>query len=267
MNYKQIQPPDYLKSYVRYFWVLESSDTKTFRPIADGCPGLIFQPSEKGTFYDQAGKQLPAIVLYGQTIRHREIHIRGNFSAMGLSFYPNALKSVFRFDADELTDTCADLREVSKKQDLYLLDQLMSANSASHQIEYLSAYLLAQISKSNPHQDRPMQYALSQMIKSEGSVSLKELQQKLIITERSFERKFKHYVGISPKLFSRICRFQASLNQLRTNRFGKLSDIAFDNGYADQSHFIRVFKEFSGSVPDRYRKQSNELIGNSPDWL
>jgi AraC-like DNA-binding protein len=69
-------------------------------------------------------------------------------------------------------------------------------------------------------------------------------------------------VGISPKLFSRICRFQATLQQLRTNGFDKLSDIAFEHNYADQSHFIRSFKEFAGVSPFQYQKQFEEIAEN-----
>ena len=69
-------------------------------------------------------------------------------------------------------------------------------------------------------------------------------------------------MGVSPKLFARISRFQASLSQLRNNDFNKLSDLAFDNDYADQSHFIRSFREFAGFSPHQLRKQSVELLEN-----
>jgi len=93
---------------------------------------------------------------------------------------------------------------------------------------------------------------------------LKDLQQKLRMTERSLERRFKQAIGISPKLFGRICRFQVSLNQLRKDNYDKLSDIAYENGYADQSHFIRSFREFAGVSPFDFKKQSNELVRNFP---
>lgn len=271
MNYRQVQPPDYLKSYIRYFWILETdaidNASKTFRPITDGCPGLFFQQAETSTFYDQDRKQLPALFLYGQTIRHREIHTSGNFNAIGICFYPYALKSVFGFDANELTDTCADLNVLSEKQGFFLLERLLNAPSTTQQIELVSAYLWTQIRKNNVRQDGITQYALSQLLESNGTILLKDLHEKLTISERNLERKFKQSVGISPKLFSRICRFQASLNQLRINSYDKLSDIAFENGYADQSHFIRAFKEFAGVSPDKYRKQSTEVIQNLTEWV
>jgi AraC-like DNA-binding protein len=54
-------------------------------------------------------------------------------------------------------------------------------------------------------------------------------------------------------LFARICRFQASLNQIRNNDYCRLSDIAYENEYADQSHLIRAFKEFAGISPNKYQ--------------
>ncbi len=266
MQYQPIRPPAYLSDYVRYFWVLESNGTtclpKTFKPLADGCPGLIFQHPDQGLFYDQTAKQLPSIFLYGQTTNPIEIHSTGSLSAIGVCLYPNALKSIVGFNANELTNTCLDLNQLAEEQGFCLVEQLCYAPSVTAKIEILSAYLLAQIKRNNVEPDALIQYALTQLINSKGRVSLNELQKTLNLSERSFERKFNQYVGISPNLFSRICRFQASLNQVRTNSFDKLSDVAFDNAYADQSHFIRSFKEFAGFSPNQFHKRSHEVLEN-----
>jgi AraC-like DNA-binding protein len=269
MVYEQIQPPDYLSGYVRYFWTLDSSintPLKTLRTIADGCPGLIFQQAEKGTFY-QNEKQLPAIFLFGQSTKHAEIALRGQFSTVGIYFYPNALKSIFGLNAEELTNSCLDLNLLAAKQGSHLLEQLSNTPSITGQIELLSSYLFHQYKENNVQVEKPIHYALTQLIESRGNVSLKELQESLRLSERSLERKFKEHVGISPKLFSRICRFQASLDQLRTNNYSKFSDVAFENEYADQSHFIRAFKEFAGFSPYQYQRQSNEIVENLSELI
>ncbi len=271
MHYTQIQPPGYIKNYVRYFWTLESTCNstvpKTFGPVADGCPGFIFQQAEKGNFYDEVKEDLPALFLYGQTTRPREIRTSGKFQALGASFYPNALKLVFGFNANELTDTCIDLNALSEEHGVPLSDKLLSASSVHDQVEILSSFLFLQIQKNNVQTDAAIQFVISEIIASHGSVSLRDLQQRLQISERSLERKFNQCVGITPKLFARICRFQASLHQLRNNRYTKLSDIAFENGYADQSHFIRAFQEFAGFSPNQYQKQSLEVVANFPQLI
>jgi AraC-like DNA-binding protein len=267
MQYRQIPPPAYLESYVRFFWTLESDGMdvlpKTLGPLADGCPGLLFQRREKGIFYDLDNKELPELFIYGQTIKRTEILLVGNFKTIGICFFPNALKSILGINANELTDDCLDLNLLCTR----LPEQLANTPLMVDQIEILSSYFFAQINKTGAEVDKITHYAFTRIMEAKGCLSLKELQTDLKLSERSFERKFNQYVGISPKLFSKVCRFQASLEQLKRNDYSKLSDIAFDNGYADQSHFIRNFKEFAGFSPYQFQKQSYELASNFPVLL
>jgi AraC-like DNA-binding protein len=267
MQYAKIPPPAYLKDYVRYFWTLEHQGTgavppRTFRTIPDGCPGLIFQqPADGGLQYDNHDK-LPDIFLYGQATKPRILHSSGNFGTIGVFFYPNAVKSIFGLNSHEITDDCIDLAAFSSKQGVSLYAQVTDARFRAEQIEILSSYLFSCILANKAATDPGMQHAVSQIVQSRGSVSLKLLQEQLFLTERSFERKFKQWVGISPKLFARICRFQSSLHQLRQNDFSKLSDIAYEHDYADHSHYIRAFKEFAGASPNQYQKKSTEVAEN-----
>jgi AraC-like DNA-binding protein len=84
--------------------------------------------------------------------------------------------------------------------------------------------------------------------------ALLKVQKELYITERTFQRMFEKNIGIAPSLYRRIWQFNNAFQQLNNRRFTKLSDIAFNNGYADQSHYIRAFKEFTGITPKDYLK-------------
>lgn len=266
MKYQELPPPSYLKNHVRYFWTLESDDVahvpKILGPMADGCPGLIIQQSDNGTFY-QENKELPDLLLYGQTTKYTELHVTGTICSIGVCCYPHALKSVFGLNADELTNSCLDLDILAATRDFYLAERLGNTPSLTEKIAIISAFLFTQINENSTSSDEVTHFALSQIIASGGSIALKDLQQQLQLTERSFERRFKQGVGISPKLFSRICRFQNSLKQLKSNNYSKLSDIAFEHDYADQSHYIRAFKEFAGFSPYQYQKKSNEADAGS----
>ena len=270
MKYQSIQPPDILKPYVRYFWSLETSAEdpvqKNFRTIVDGCPGLIFQQNNKGAFYKD-DQRLPETFLFGQSTKHAELNLSGNLGVTGIYFYPNVLKTVFGLNAEDLTDSCVDADSLVRSCNFHLSEQLANTSSITTQIQILSSYLLSHVDKNRKREDEIMQYALSQMVQSKGAISLNKLQEQLQLSERMLERRFKQYVGISPKLFSRICRFQSSLKQLRNNDYNKLSDIAFEHEYADQSHFIRSFKEFAGFFPYQYRKKSNEIVENFTELI
>ena len=69
------------------------------------------------------------------------------------------------------------------------------------------------------------------------------------ISRRTLERLFKDEVGIPPKAFIRFIRFQNAVEKLRNGTYTRLAEIAYDCGYADQSHFIKDFKELFGGLP------------------
>ena len=269
MNYRIILPPENLKPFVRYFWVLENSgaadSTVTFSPLADGCPGIMYQQTDKGTFFlEEDNKQLASIFLYGQTIQPAKMVLTGKVNMVGICLQPHALQSVFGIDANELTSTCVDLGLVQHKKERVLQEKLLAAVNIEEQINLISASLLKAAEKNSEKQDALTSFAIAEITRGRGAVSFIELQKQLQLSERTLERRFKQSIGISAKLFSRICRFQESLNQLRKNNYDKLSDIAYENGYADQSHFIRSFKEFTGVSPFDYHKQLKEVAENFP---
>lgn len=267
MDFQTFVPPEKLAPFIKYFWALESNGAedagRTFSAIPDGCPGVIMVRSEKEVFSMDNDRKLPNIFLYGQSVAPASLSSSGKVGAIGICFQPHALKSLFGMDADELTNSCVDLTQVGKKTNLP--EQLFNATDIDEQIRILSCHLFEQQQSHKRHPDELTKYAIAQLTASRGALSIKELQQKVRMSERSLERKFKESVGMSPKLFARILRFQESMDQLRKSDYEKLADIAYQNNYADQSHFIRVFKEFTGYSPLDFKRQSNEVVENFPE--
>jgi len=92
---------------------------------------------------------------------------------------------------------------------------------------------------------------ISDIIHSRSLMPVDELAKRSFLSTRQFERNFKNFSGFSPKLYSRIIRFQSATQQYGTC-YNTLTDIAYDCGYYDQSHFIHDFKQFSGYHPKQY---------------
>lgn len=270
MKYQHFPPPEHLKEYIHAIWTLDlpanSEAPPSFRTFAEGTPGLIFQQVKDGSLF-QNDQPLKDLFLYGPATTHARLHATGDLHIVGIFLRPNALKTVFGLNAGLLADTCLDAGTLAVREHQLLPEQLVNARSLTDRIGLLASWIKVQAEKNQERRDNMIQYAVSAIAGSKGNVVLKGLQIELQLSERTFERKFKEYIGISPKLFSRICRFQSSLQQLRANDFSKLSDIAFDHDYADQSHFIRSFKEFAGFSPLQYQQQPGGLIENLSTYI
>jgi AraC-like DNA-binding protein len=84
------------------------------------------------------------------------------------------------------------------------------------------------------------------------------------ISSRRFIQLFSNEVGLTPKLFARVRRFQRVLQQIRTSAEFSWADMAASCGYFDQAHFIHDFKEFSGINPTAYLAQKTDHLNHVP---
>ncbi|MGA9637004.1 helix-turn-helix domain-containing protein [Flavobacterium sp.] len=96
------------------------------------------------------------------------------------------------------------------------------------------------------HTDGVIREAISEIISTKGSISIKSLLTKFSISRDSFEKKFRKQVGTSPKKFSNIVRFR---NLFENNDEITLTEKGLNAGYYDQSHFIKDFKAITGKKP------------------
>ncbi len=93
--------------------------------------------------------------------------------------------------------------------------------------------------------------AIDIIFKYNGSIEINQPCKDLFTTERQLQRVFKKYIGVPPKIYARIIRFNY-LFQLMKNPKPLLTQMAFDAGYYDQSHLVRNFKNFTGEEPSGY---------------
>lgn len=258
MFYQKIIPVKRLQKYIRYFWVLEDCGGKTFKIIPDGLSGLIFQ-ERADQFFDREHRILPQMFIYGQTTHHSEQYAAGNFRNIGVYLQPTALKSVFNIDAHELTNQHIAIEDLTMEP---ILEQLAHAVSIDEKIGLISKFFLRRIER----QDYSSEKAdFGSMLLQKGN-RLKDIQREMNLSERALERLISRYVGISPKSFSKIVRFQSGLNALRQKDFNSLTNLAYQNSYYDQSHYNREFKLFTGMNPKRFLQHSIERVENFPEW-
>lgn len=255
MNFKSINPDKSISLFVKNILVFEEtqSNQKTILPFfADGYPGLMFQDTENGLLVSPHNKQMPKLFLYGQTIKPIELIIEGTYKLVVFQLYPFVLRSFFNVNAKDLNDGCYDLNEIEIGNNIIL--QLCQKTKLERRIEILTELLFNIFQKKREMLDLQIRKSIHTIIENKGQISIKAICEKVHITERTFERRFLKEVGVSAKQFSTIIQFQNSLQQITIKDFNKLTDIVYSNGYTDQSHFIKVFKSFTGKTPKKFKQ-------------
>jgi len=250
MKLRSIFPNDAVSSYIHEIIVIEDDrllQDMIIPLVAKGYPSIVFQSTRsktKGT--------VEQLVLYGQNVQPFQFHASGNLFLIAYFLHPYLLKYFFGFNAWEIKGLCIDVGGMRPAKSMNLVEQLVNARSLSARLRLMDAYVRKLSAASHGQDDKAIIWSTREIVKSHGLVSLKTLQSELCITERTFQRLFESHIGVPPKLFRKICQFNAAFGQFNKGQYKRLSDIAYDHGYSDQSHFIRVFKEFTLLTPGDY---------------
>lgn len=237
-------PAPEVASFVQGIFILEYQGKAPFRlPLfANGRPALVFHSIKDR----HTNRQL---TFFGQTVCPDELLFDREFILIAYFLWPWCLASLFRLAAGELTDKPIDYTFLSKDRDLG--DKLLNAASIPQMLVLLNEHILRLASCGSPEDPR-VKYAATRIASMPQKDILTKVRQDLCITERSFQRLFERNIGVSPNQFRRIVKFDSAFRQLNEGKFINLSDVAFDNGYADQSHFNRAFREFTDQTATHY---------------
>lgn len=250
MNYSYKIPPASISEYVKSILVIENFKIVTpftLPLFANGCPTLVFQ-TKKVLLNKQASGYF---TLFGQTIKPGALTIYEDFTLIAYFFKPHSLVSLFNVAGNELSDTHVDLNLLKQGSNGNIQEKLLNCSSPNDMILLLNNYIITLINKKKADVSK-INIATALIENNLANDSLKTAQDNLCVTEKTLQRMFEKNVGISPRLFKRICQFNTAFQQLNTRHFLKISDVAYENGYADQSHFIRTFKEFTNLTPKEY---------------
>jgi AraC-like DNA-binding protein len=266
MKYFTIKPPEILAPYVRYFWVLEGeasfNNPYIHRSMADGCAELIFHYA--GIFDELLADALTeksfSSGLAGQSQRFRRFTIKQNFGMFGVYVYPFAVSRFFSVECTGVKDQMIDLESLLGNEASKLEEQVMLAANNNIRVRIILEFLMRRLAREQPEQPGVFA-AIKNIITANGVTRVDDLASQSCQSMRQFERNFKRFSGFSPKLFSRIVRFQTALAEYN-NRLRSLTEIAYLCGYYDQSHFIQDFREFSGHNPREYFSGRTEAT----DW-
>lgn len=253
------KPCPMLEPYVSCYWLSVFTGTENeaqeLKPkpvtlIPDGGSSIIFDINYKQNCHYECvwGVMDKPVVVYNQ-----HSVSKGSIMTFGVDFKPGGLYRFLNIPMWEFTNRSPELETVSYSTFHRLAESMVNAVSIGEQIYRIESFLLKQLDKMNSCQ-APVMEALFTISETAGIIRVKELAGKLLISERSLRRLFHEYVGIPPKTLCRITRLQSVMRNCMGDKQIDFLMAAYDNGYFDQSHFIKDFKEFCGYTPSQFKK-------------
>lgn len=251
MIYKEFKPTLSLTPYIETYWTAQGfkEQRESRKILPDGCVDIILSLNSSAHSHLVAYK--PNIIGTMTTFHNGSYENEVNL--VGIRFRPTGFTAFCTVPINEFTDNQMDLTLVDSLFDEEFYADLPEKETTAEVIGHIDSYLIRQLNRIFLPEARIV-YATDLIRQSKGTLSLDEVASKSCLSLRHFERKFKASVGVSPKTFSKVVKFQYTCNYLKANSKNSLFATAIDCGYYDQAHLIKDFKTLSGDPPSYFKQ-------------
>ena len=169
-------------------------------------------------------------------------------SLLGVHFRPGGAAPFLGAHAGEFLNTHVDLANLWGSSATFLREALCEQRDPRRQFEMMERALLEKLAE-QAIPSAVVGKSLQILERTNGKVRIRELARSLDLGQRRFADLFVQQVGLSPKLFGRVLRFQYAVSICQVSTDPDWAQLAIECGYYDQSHLIRDFREFSGLSP------------------
>lgn len=221
-------------------------------------PKRLFNPDDfsQYTYYKRSW-------ISGERDRHIIIEAAPDLAMVILRFRPGGAYPFFRFPLAEITNHVLALEDViGPSQADELRSRILEAVGGKAKTLAAEQFLRSCTTALEP--DPLLQYAIERLQHAPSTIPVATLANEIGITNKHLIDIFRKKVGLRPKVFSRIMRFQKVMHLIHKQREVDWADVAFRCGYYDQAHFIKDFQAFSGIAPTDFLSYKGEYINYLP---
>lgn len=229
-----------------YGFYMDDSNVNQMFVIPEGCMSLVIC-----CYPDH-----PSANICGTLYKGRQgLFVRSECEYFVIRFLPGYAEHFFRYPIGEFSELEIPVEDVLPNA-AELLERVVEKNTFHERVEAFEEFYGTYI-RDRLEIPRLIEYLTNQIICSHGTLHVNDLSQDTGYSSRYLIKAFERYIGASPKLFSRIIRFQHVLESLENKCYKETLEQIFELGYFDQNHFIKEFKEFSLTTPKKYTIQGN----------
>jgi len=248
-----IKPTEILSKHIQNYVIVETHNQIDFLPkervYPCGNATMVFHYGSPSKFRKKNSDEYiePSLVICGQQTNFYDLSLSGKTGMILIVFKPHGVKSFFNFPITELLNENISLQDLAKNEAIELEDKLLNSESNKQRIIHIENFLFKRLTQNNDF-DR-IEHAVKLIENSNGQVKAQDIAQEVCLGIKQFERHFSKYVGLNPKKYASIIRFQNVIKMKRKFKNANMYQLAFDNGYYDHSHFNHDFKSLTGLTP------------------
>lgn len=260
--FKTFLPSPVLRHVVEYYWrsiipLKESLTQEVPTPLMQGMTFNLNRLTERMVFSDNTMEMKDYCYLFGQPAKHRlSLSNPTGVDILGVKFTSTGLHTLTGMGMRHLADNIVSAEGVWGREVEWLCEAMYEAGSTLGMIQVLEQFLYKKLKSSRRELNKSLEAALYFM--HHNIYSLKEIKERTFLSERTLERYFASHIGLSPKKYARICRFNAVKEALDKNPSRDWHEMIYSFGYFDKSHFIKEFKTLSGKTPGQYLSELSE---------
>ena len=236
-------PSNWCRGIVAYYFQIYVTKNVIHRTIyPTGSTALSF-----GCDYNK-----PEALFFGMATFPREVEfpISGGHYFVTV-FWPCMAYAFFPIPSSELVNRNISLDEILPRESERIKERLVFSKTFQERIHVFEKFLEGRTALLGKIPDRFL--SLIEAIHHNSDYFRSEKSARCICySDRHIRRLFLKYIGVSPKLYTSMVRHQKTLRALNLNPHQDLAGLAFEQGYYDQSHFIKEFKRFQGSTPVQF---------------
>jgi AraC-like DNA-binding protein len=262
MRYREHPPHPALRPFIECLWTLDVDADEPRVPRRIFPDGRVEMVLNHGTPYRQLGPEgaapQPGAFVVGQTTAPLHLLAAGRVGVVGIRVRPEAAGAFLGLPQDEIAGTIVPLADVWGERGRALANAVGEGRSDAHRLRELERALLDRASRAPPA-DPLVRAAIARLTADGGRSRIARIAAGLGLSPRQLERRFRTAVGVGPKLFARLVRFQDVFRALEREPAGGWVDVALECGYADQAHLAREFAAFTGLTPSEYRQDGDAL--------
>ncbi len=257
-----IEPIKILSKYIKNYLIVETNNSVDYLPkervYPCGYATMVFHYGSPSKFQKKNSSKYiePNLVICGQQTNYYDLSLSGKTGMILIVFRPHGVKSFFNFPITELLNENLSLQELANNEAAELEDRLFNSLNNKQRIIHLENFLIKRLIHSNEFER--VEHALKLIENSKGRIKAQDIAYDVCLGIKQFERTFSKYVGVNPKKFASIVRFQNVIQMKRKHKNSSMFQLAIDNGYYDQSHFIHDFKSLTGLTPRVFFIKNNK---------